>query len=179
MRWYIARMDRKYIASPHFDVERKAAAKYCVGKGIDVGCGSKKTVPGAIGIDLTPKGKHGFAGSQLFEVSQADIVTSGDDLRMFKDASLDYVVARHNLEHYKDTVKTLQEWKRVLRPGGALILVMPDDEHCDTIALDPSHYHVFTRESTARLIGAIGGFRITKNEPLLPKWSFILVARRV
>jgi SAM-dependent methyltransferase len=175
----VQKMKERERASPHHDKERRLAARYCKGRGIDVGCGSNKTVPTAIGIDLTPKGSYGDAGNQLFEQSQADVVTSGDDLRMFNDGELDYVVARHNLEHYQDTVKTLLEWRRVLKPGGYLILVLPDDAALNTIALDPTHYHVFTRESTARLLIAIGGFSILKNDVAIPNWSFIVVARRL
>ncbi len=179
VRWYAKRADEKFKKLSFYDLERSLAAKYCVGKGIDVGCGSKKTVPSAIGVDITPKGEYGFAGSQLFEQCQADVVTSGDNLLMFKKNSLDYVVARHNLEHYQDTIKTLLEWRRVLKPGGLLILVLPDDEYVDTIHLDPSHYHVFTQESSVRFLKTLGGFKVVKVASAIPKWSFILVAKKL
>lgn len=178
VRWRVDRIEARSRDSKYYDHERKLAARYARGKGIDVGCGSKKTTPACIGVDLTPKGQYGFAGSQLFEASQADIVASGDDLP-FKDGELDFVIARHNLEHYIDPVKTLQEWRRVLRVGGTLVLIMPDEAHLDTIMLDPTHYHVYTQESMARLIGAVGGFRIARNEQAIPKWSFIAVAKKV
>lgn len=179
VKWYAKRADERFKQSPYNDLERSSAAKYCIGKGIDVGCGSNKTVPTAIGVDITPKGSYGFAGSQLFERCQADVVTSGDNLPMFKQNSLDYVVARHNLEHYQDPIKTLLEWRRVLKPGGLLILTLPDDEAVDTIHLDESHYHVFTQDSAARLLKTIGGFKIVKVAPAIPNWSFIVVARKL
>jgi predicted SAM-dependent methyltransferase len=37
------------------------------------------------------------------------------------------VVARHNLEHYVDVVKTLCEWRRVLKPGGVMAILVPDE----------------------------------------------------
>jgi SAM-dependent methyltransferase len=164
---------------PYYDAERREASRYCEGKGIDVGCGSKKTVPSAIGVDLTPVGERGSAGSQLLEISKADITASGDDLPMFKEGELDYVVASHNLEHYQDPVKAIQEWYRVLKPGGRLILVMPDDDFVNTIALDPTHYHVYTKESLVRLLHVIGGFSVVRNDQLIPRWSFILVAKKL
>src|SRR5258708_22544628 len=106
------------------DPERKALVSYCKGLGIDVGCGSKKTHPNAIGIDLTRKGQIGKYGSEKRQISVADIQASGDNLFMFADGVLDYVVARHNLEHYVDPIKTLQEWKRVLKKGGILGVVL-------------------------------------------------------
>ena len=116
--------------------ERLALYPICNGKGIDVGCGFRKTHPGAIGIDLTPGGQKGRAGCVKGQQSVADIAASGDALDMIADASLDYVVQRHNLEHYQDPVKALQEWKRVLKHGGLLGMVVPDDAVCDTIRLD-------------------------------------------
>ena len=159
--------------------ERMALLPYCeLGKGIDVGCGHRKTHDNCIGVDLTPGGQKGRYGCVSGRVSQADICTSGDDLHMFEDGELDFVVARHNIEHYVDVIKTLQEWKRVIRDGGTMAIVAPDESDIKTIALDPTHYHAFTPESFTRYIDLIGGFNILKCETLLPKWSFIIVCER-
>ena len=54
---------------------------------------------------------------------------------IFRDASnlssiaghtYDFVLSSHNLEHFANPVKAIQEWKRVTRPGGGLIIVLPD-----------------------------------------------------
>jgi SAM-dependent methyltransferase len=173
----IRMLQQRERESPNWDVERSLAARYAVGRGIDVGCGSHKTVPSAIGVDLTPKGKYGQAGNQLFEQSAADVVASGDALP-FRDASLDYVIARHNLEHYVDPLKTLQEWQRVLRPGGKLVVIVPDEDAVNTIALDPTHYHVFTRSSLRRMMRVMGGWSSVRIKDAIPRWSIILVAER-
>ncbi|MBW2121474.1 MAG: methyltransferase domain-containing protein [Deltaproteobacteria bacterium] len=164
-----------------FDTHPEAVAlqPFCVGKGVDVGCGFRKTHPDAIGIDLLGKGEIGQYGCMEGMPSVADIKASGDDLYMFKDGELDYVVNRHNLEHYVDVVKTLWEWKRVLKIGGVLGMVLPDETRLDTIALDPTHKHVFTPESITNLLVLIGGFRVEKVEVVIPDWSFLVVARRV
>jgi SAM-dependent methyltransferase len=159
--------------------ERHALFPICHGKGLDVGCGSNKTHPGAIGVDLTPKGQKGAAGGQKDEVSQSDIVASGDNLYMFEDQSFDYIVQRHNLEHYQDPIKALQEWYRLLKPGGILGMVIPDDRNCDTIKLDPTHKHVFTPSSLQRILSLMGGFEITYMASLLYHWSFICVVRKI
>jgi SAM-dependent methyltransferase len=52
-------------------------------------------------------------------------VCEGSDLRMLQTGSFDFVLSSHNLEHFANPVKALYEWKRVLRPGGALVLVLP------------------------------------------------------
>lgn len=158
--------------------ERCVLYPLCQGRGVDVGCGHRKTHPGAIGVDLTPNGAAGSVGNVAGKVSQADIQTSGDQLDMFEDGELDYLVQRHNLEHYQDVIKTLQEWKRVVKPGGVLGMVVPDDEYCNTIQLDPTHRHVFTRSSFRRLIELIGGLEILHLDVLLKNWSFVCVLQK-
>ncbi|MES2392875.1 MAG: class I SAM-dependent methyltransferase [Acidobacteriota bacterium] len=49
----------------------------------------------------------------------------GSELTPIPDHSYDFLLSSHNLEHFANPLKALQEWKRVLRPGGALILVLP------------------------------------------------------
>ncbi|MBI4687000.1 MAG: glycosyltransferase [Nitrospirae bacterium] len=151
---------------------------YCIGKGIDVGCGFRKTHPDAIGVDLLAKGEAGEHGCVKGMKSQADIKASGDNLYMFKDGELDYVVSRHNLEHYVDPLKTLLEWKRVLKTDGILAMVLPDESRINTIALDPTHKSSFTPSSIKRLLDMIGGFEIIKIEPVVENWSFAVIAKK-
>lgn len=152
---------------------------FCIGRGIDVGCGHRKVAPHCIGVDILAAGVEGEHGVVRGQLSVADIQASGDDLHMFADAELDYVVSRHNLEHYIDVVKTLQEWARVTRPGGIVAMIVPDERAGDTIFLDPTHKHVFTPESLERLIGVIDGLRFLKAEVVTPDWSFVAVAERL
>jgi SAM-dependent methyltransferase len=166
------------LSALYMHPERRALFDLCEGRGIDVGCGSNKTHPGAIGVDLTPKGVQGQHGNQRLQLSEAEIVSPGDDLSVFDDNSLDYVVERHNLEHYLDPVNALLEWRRVLRVGGALGMVVPDDAAVDTIPLDPTHKHAFTMDSLARLISVVEGFEIVTNRVCIPGWSFVLIARK-
>jgi SAM-dependent methyltransferase len=158
--------------------EALALQPYCVGRGIDVGCGHRKVAPHCIGVDLLGPGEVGEHGVVHGQRSVADIQASGDDLHMFADGELDYVVSRHNLEHYVDVVKTLQEWARVTRAGGTVAMVVPDERAGDTIFLDPTHKHVFTPESLERLIGVIDGLRFVQAEVVTPNWSFMAVTRR-
>lgn len=164
---------------PETHPERLALLPYCKGKGIDVGCGFRKTSSNCIGIDILPKGKKGKYGVMKGKKSVADIQASGDNLCMFKDNELDFVVSRHNLEHYVDVIKTLQEWKRVLKVGGIMANILPDETHCNTIAFDPTHKHAFTPESYERLLKIIGGWEIIKTETVIPNWSFICVAKKI
>ncbi|MCU0559496.1 MAG: class I SAM-dependent methyltransferase [Desulfobacterales bacterium] len=155
-------MVNRFLRDEHHP-ERLALVPICTGKGIDVGCGNRKTHPGAIGVDLIPPGSKGTAGCVSGKISVADVVASGDHLPMFADNELDYVV---------------QEWKRIVKPGGLIGMVVPDDEVCDTIRLDPTHKHVFTQASLARAIDLVGGMRIIQLSPLLKSWSFLCVGQK-
>jgi SAM-dependent methyltransferase len=50
----------------------------------------------------------------------------GSNLVPIGDRSYDFILSAHNLEHFANPVKALSEWKRVLRPGGTLVLVLPN-----------------------------------------------------
>jgi len=164
--------------------ERLAVLPYCEsGRGIDVGCGHRKTSESCIGVDIVPQGEKGSVGCVKGRESAADICTSGDDLHMFMDNELDFVIARHNLEHYVDVVKTLQEWKRVLRVGGSLVMILPDEEGLNEIGrrgidLDPTHEHSFTKSSIKNLLMLIGGLEVTRLEEVIKNWSFICVCKK-
>jgi SAM-dependent methyltransferase len=42
-----------------------------------------------------------------------------------KDGTYDFVLSSHTLEHCANPIKALKEWQRVLRPGGAVIVILP------------------------------------------------------
>jgi predicted SAM-dependent methyltransferase len=58
-----------------------------------------------------------------------DIVDDGETLRTVADGSQDFVVANHFLEHCEDTIGTLRNLLRVVRPGGVVYLSVPDKRH--------------------------------------------------
>jgi predicted SAM-dependent methyltransferase len=55
-----------------------------------------------------------------------DIVDDGERLTCLPDASQDFVIANHFLEHCQDPLGALENMFRVLRPGGVLYLAVPD-----------------------------------------------------
>jgi SAM-dependent methyltransferase len=59
-----------------------------------------------------------------------DILADGFTLACIADASQDFVVANHVLEHAQDALGTLENWLRVLRPGGVLFVAVPIGAHC-------------------------------------------------
>jgi SAM-dependent methyltransferase len=60
------------------------------------------------------------------EIASIDIVTDATTLAGIDDASFDFVVASHVLEHLENPICGLRHALRVLRPGGVLFLAVPD-----------------------------------------------------
>ncbi len=52
-------------------------------------------------------------------------VGEGADLRAVPSGNYDFVLSSHMLEHTANPLRALAEWRRLLKPGGALILVVP------------------------------------------------------
>jgi len=102
---------------------------YCVGGGIDYGCGGDKITPRAIGIDLATSYASGVdhhRGNDPIQLAQTDVNTY--TLRWFKDEVLDYVYSSAVLEDFTNTVDVLKEWIRCIKPNGFLVLVLPDEQ---------------------------------------------------
>jgi SAM-dependent methyltransferase len=69
------------------------------------------------------------SNSYIFSAGKApgnNIICDGSDMSIVADNSYDFVLSSHNLEHFANPVKALKEWQRVTRPGGGLVLVLPD-----------------------------------------------------
>ena len=56
-------------------------------------------------------------------------ICEATDLGKISNASYDFILSCHSLEHVANPLKALEEWSRVLKPGGKLILVLPDKNH--------------------------------------------------
>lgn len=110
---------------------------YTRGRGLDLGCGPSKFLPHAIGMDQ----------GQLYGPRESpDIIGDIRDLKMFADASLDFVFSSHALEDLEDTRAALTEWWRVIKPGGYLSIYLPHKDLYPNIGqpgANPNHKHDF------------------------------------
>jgi SAM-dependent methyltransferase len=78
-------------------------------------------------VSFTTDTDHVFAKAELERCGEAlrvDIVASGDELPV-ADASQDFVVSSHVIEHFFDPIKAVKEWLRVVRPGGYVYVIAP------------------------------------------------------
>jgi SAM-dependent methyltransferase len=78
------------------------------GRVLDIGAGDDPVTPAAV----------------VFDLSQGD----ANHITAFEPASFDSVYSSHCLEHMHDPVASLQNWWSLVRPGGHLILVVPDED---------------------------------------------------
>lgn len=67
-----------------------------------------------------------YPGQREFELVRPDVLTDFDDFDGIADESLDFIVGCHVIEHVFDPIGTLVNAHRKLRPGGHLLLVVPD-----------------------------------------------------
>lgn len=121
---------------------------------VELGCGPAKTIERAIGIDRVPKGQ--VIPHLQGKISIADIIADVSKPLPLEENSQDVIIARHILEHCLNSVGTINEWKKVIRIGGKLIVAVPDERVTCGIPVNVEHVHAFTRESMKDLMGACG-----------------------
>ncbi len=80
-----------------------------------------------LGSGQRPFGK-GWTNVDTQERWKPDIVADASNLPMFADDSVDIVVLHHVLEHFGcgEGVGVLRECYRILKPGGSLLVFVPD-----------------------------------------------------
>lgn len=97
--------------------DSRFATRYFVGSGIDIGAGK----------DAMGQYKEFFPAMQA---CRAWDLPDGDAqvLANVPDASFDFVHSSHCLEHMRDPSEALHHWLRVLKPGGHLVAIVPDED---------------------------------------------------
>lgn len=79
-----------------------------VGEGIDIGCGPDPVLPG-----VTP-----------FDLAQGD----ANEILRHVHRQFDFVYASHCLEHMGDARAAIAQWWALVRPGGVLFVIVPDED---------------------------------------------------
>lgn len=154
-----------YRTYPSIDVEGETVRQFVRGpKVVELGCGFRKTVPQAIGIDHVAKGN---APSNLHDgkESVADIQADVSKALPVEPLSVDTAIARHVLEHCIDTAETLTHWNTILKVGGRLIIAVPNQDIIFSIPLNPEHVHAFTPGSLKKLAEFCGFKQIETKDP--------------
>lgn len=131
---------------------------YCNGHGCDIGFGGDKIKKeDCIGIDYANPYTH--TGGDKVDIA-CDVINEKIPVA---DNTFDYVYTSHLIEDFKDTKKGLEEFIRILKPGGNLILVFPDQKvyeaYCKRTGQPLNLYHVHKDMSMAFMYDVLG--RIT------------------
>jgi len=155
-------------------------APYCQGMGLDLGYGGLPVVPHAITVDLNPPYNWLKSPQHL----------TGDvrNLYWFKDGAMDWVYSSHVLEDFPptETMSVIREWLRVVKKGGRLILLLPDEPvymaHCAATGqpYNQAHQnHELTLDWFTRNIVPSLQVEIEYSNPLLNIYSFAIVMKKL
>jgi SAM-dependent methyltransferase len=79
------------------------------GEGIDIGCGPDPVIPNV----------------QRFDLEQGD---ANHPSQYLNNKKFDFVFSSHCLEHMHDPAITLQDWYSMVKPGGFLFFIVPDED---------------------------------------------------
>jgi SAM-dependent methyltransferase len=91
------------------------------GKGLEIGVGARTIAPVSRTLLADGYESHGR------DRSIAQIYFPASSIP-FGDATFDFLLSEHTLEHIGNVLRALKEWIRVLKPDGHLILFLPHKE---------------------------------------------------
>jgi SAM-dependent methyltransferase len=155
-RWQQARAEvRRVMSEAAIDDERFFEGKVV----LDIGPGAlgfPDACPAKISIGVDPIAERLAQNGLLLPDSPALYVAGSAEEIPLISASVDVVIARNSLDHVDDPEKVLGEARRLLSPGGTLILNF-DVDHTPT----PTEPHAFTVE---RIRAALLGMTIVHED---------------
>lgn len=98
-------------------LDARFSLRWLRGRGLDIGGGHD-----SIGVyqSLFPL----ITSVTVFDLPQGD----AQDLACVPDNEFDFVYSAHCLEHVRDPFIALPNWLRVVKPGGHLVLTVPDED---------------------------------------------------
>lgn len=158
--------------------------EYTRGLGLDIGCGPYKAFPHFIGVDNK-------IDTQLFgiEMEPDNVVDDASYLPQVATEKLDFVFSSHLLEHIVDYEAALEEWWRIIKVGGHLVLYLPHKDLYPNIGQpgsNPDHKHDFVPEDIIGAMNTIvrranGSFDVRVNETRGERneYSFLLVMQKL
>lgn len=152
---------------------------------LDVGCAT-----GNLLLAIRRAGNEAVTGVEPVEAAASVARSRGltvhhgtiEDAR-FPDAAFDTVILSHTLEHVQDPGATLREVRRVLAPGGSVVLWLPNVESLEARLLKtwwigydaPRHLTTFSITTVTRALEA-SGLRVTRvtHEAVGVEWAWAL-----
>jgi tetratricopeptide (TPR) repeat protein len=97
--------------------DRRFSTRWIVGSGIDIGCGSD---PLTKLRDFFPL----MTSLKPWDLDDGDAMLMNTE----QDETYDFVHSSHCLEHLTDPNVAIENWIRICKPGGHLIITVPDED---------------------------------------------------
>ena len=152
--------------------------------GLDIGS-PRGLSPYCIHVDRFGSGApHPFYGGEY----RSDVVWDAADVsKVFPAETFPFVGSNHSLEHMNvrgdaAVVDVLSGWLRVLREGGILAMIVPDNAWFDVMASDKNHYHAWSHQDfQPRVLTPLlsrGGVELVEYDTLDNHYSFDCVLRK-
>jgi SAM-dependent methyltransferase len=146
---------------------------------LDIGCGSKKIVPWATSVD------H-YDPHAEFKV---DVDAASKALeQLLNGRTFDVVFSSHCLEHMRSPIlETLRYWIKFVKPGGSMILYLPDESRyvfhpTAPLVRNPEHFHYLTPDVFHWYLDQLAGVvveRFEQDPPGKDLYSFLCILRKV
>jgi SAM-dependent methyltransferase len=138
---------------------------------LEVGCGG-----GALLAFLAEKG-HEAVGLDISEEAVSLAIRAAPICRVvradagvlpFEDSSFDRLLSHHLVEHLDDLPAALEDWRRVLAPGGIVAACTPNRLYPSPhVFEDPGHIHIYDGDELARMAEE-AGFRVQRCFTVFP-----------
>ena len=125
-------------ADGQFAPREDLARRYLTGKGIEIGAGYwPLRLPPGVGVryvdyvsrERLVEESAGWAAEAHLDpgsIPRVDVIDDVERLSTFADATEDFVIANHVLEHAEDPIGALRNLLRVVRADGIVFLTLPD-----------------------------------------------------
>lgn len=118
-----------------FATRKSIAFQYLTGSGIEIGALHQPLeVPPDVEVRYVDQVtrdelRERFPELAEHDLVQVDIVGDGETLSSVEDASVDFVIANHMLEHCQNIIATIENHLRVLKPDGIYFFAVPDKRY--------------------------------------------------
>jgi predicted SAM-dependent methyltransferase len=116
-------------------VRREIAFQYLKGEGIEVGAlHAPLQVPDSVKVHYVDRMSVSDLRKQYPELGgldlvEADIVDNGETLSSIADNSWDFAIANHMIEHCQNPIGALENFLRVVKPGGLVYMGVPNKHY--------------------------------------------------
>lgn len=97
--------------------DSRFATRYFVGQGVDIGAGPDP-------LSQYAEQFPGMRSCRVWDLADGD----AQKMQSAADQSFDFVHSSHCLEHMHDPMEAMANWIRVVKPGGHLVIMVPDED---------------------------------------------------